>query len=606
MTAPIPPTLIGEVQSVSGSLVSIRLRSGLSSLALIDGTSYRIGQIGSFVRIPLGYTSLYGVCSQVGAAALPHAMLADADIDGRWMTVTLFGESLGGSFQRGVGQYPTFGDEVHLVTNLELERIYGSARIGTPLTVGTIASSSGIEAKVDLGKLVARHSAVVGSSGAGKSNLVAVLLDAIAKQGYSSARVLVIDPHGEYASAVGSSGRVFSATPEGDQEPLFVPYWALPFDELLGVTLGELHAGNDAVVRNETERLRRDAADFLAEPPPVESISADSPVPFSVKQLWADLIDFENRSYLDSGCTQTTQVSLGNVEALIPNAYPPPAMGSGAPYKGQKRGILRNLELMRNRLRDARYNFLLSPGPDLTPTLKGKVIGDLDELVASWVGHDKPITVIDLSGAPADVLSLVTGTVLRIVYDALFWAADLPTGGRSQPLLVVLEEAHLFLPEGRDSTAQRTVAKIAKEGRKYGVGLMLVTQRPTELDSTALSQCGTMIALRLTNAADRARVASAMPDDLANFTALLPALRTGEAIMTGEALPIPSRVRLPEAPNKAVGTDPDLAKGWRSPTRPEVLHYKTAVANWRALSFVARRAATVVKVTFPEGNHENA
>lgn len=588
MTITTPPTLIGEVQSVSGSLVSVRLRPGLSSLLLVDGTSYRIGQIGSFVRIPLGYTSLYGVCSQVGAAALPNGVAADDEIDGRWMTVTLFGESLGGSFERGVGQYPTFGDDVHLVTNIELERIYGSARIRTPLTVGTIASSSGIEARLDLGKLVSRHSAVVGSSGAGKSNLVAVVLDAIAQQGYSSARILVVDPHGEYASAVGDAGEVFSATPEGTQNPLFVPYWALPFDELLGVTLGDLNTSNDAVVRNELERLRCVGAQYLADPPPTHSISADSPIPFSIKQLWADLTDFENRSYLDSVGTKPTQVTVGDPESLVANTYPPPSSGNSVPYKGPKRGITRNLELMRNRLRDARYSFLLDPGPDLTPTLTGETNEDLDALVASWVGHDKPITVIDLSGAPSDVLSLVTGTVLRIVYDTLFWSADLPIGGRNQPLLIVLEEAHLFLPEGRESTAQRTVAKIAKEGRKYGVGLMLVTQRPTELDSTALSQCGTMIALRLTNAADRARVGAAMPDDLANFTALLPALRTGEAIMTGEALPIPSRVRLPEAPNKAVGTDPDLATGWCLLPRPDSADYTTAIANWRSLSFTAR------------------
>lgn len=589
MTSPVPPTLIGEVQSVSGSIISIRLRPRLSSLALVDGTSYRIGQIGSFVRIPLGYTSLYGVSSQVGAAALPLGMTSD-EVDGRWMTVTLFGESLGGSFQRGVGQYPTFGDDVHLVTNAELERIYGTAQIGTPITVGTIASSSGIEAKLDLGKLVARHSAVVGSSGSGKSNLVAILLNAIAQQGYSSARVIVIDPHGEYAGTVGSTGRVFSVTPKDDQNPLFVPYWALPFDELMGVTLGDLNLTNDAAVRSEVERLRRQGATFLNDPPPNQSIASDSPVPFSAKQLWADLIDHENRTYVDNGRTQLTQVTPGDATSLLPSTYPAPAIGSGSPYRGQPRGILRNLELMRNRLRDTRYDFLLNPGEALTPSIQGETAEDLDTLVSSWVGHEKPITVFDLSGAPSDVLALVTGTLLRIIYDALFWASELSIGGRRQPLLIVLEEAHLFLPEGRESTAQRTVAKIAKEGRKYGVGLMLVTQRPTELDSTALSQCGTFIALRLTNPADRARVGSAMPDDLANFAALLPALRTGEAIMTGEALPIPSRVRLPEAPNKAVGIDPDLSTGWRSAVRPNPGEYATAIANWRALSFSARPA----------------
>ncbi len=183
---------------------------------------------------------------------------------------------------------------------------------------------------------------------------------------------------------------------------------------------------------------------------------------------------------------------------------------------------------MRNGLRDSRYQFLFNPGPELTPNAQGQANGDLDALVGSWVGHDRPITSIDLSSAPADILSLVTGTVLRIIYDALFWAVGLPISGREQPLLVVLEEARLFLPEGADSAAQRTVATVAKEGRKYGVGLMLVTQRPTELDSTSISQSGTMIALRLTNQADRSQVTSTMPADLADLGGLLPSLRTGE------------------------------------------------------------------------------
>lgn len=584
MTDQANPTLVGDVQSVSGGTVSVRLRNGLSSIILVDGTSYRVGQIGSFLRIPLGYTDLYGVCSQVGAAALPHALVADAAVDGRWMTVTLFGESLGGEFQRGVGQYPTFGDQVHLVTDSELGLIHRNLEMTSPVTIGRIASSSGIDARLDLGRLVARHSVVVGSSGAGKSNLVAVLLEAIANQGFPSARVLVLDPHGEYASAVSDRGRVFSVTPGPGTEPLYVPYWALPFDELCQVTLGDLNQSNESAIRTMVEHMRQSASATLADPPPQQTVTADSPIPFSAKQLWAELIDFENRSYQDNACTTPTAVIPGDTEALVANRYPPAAIGSGAPYKGQKRGLLRSLELMRNRLRDSRYAFLFSPGPDLTPELDGSIKGDLDDLIASWVGGERPITVIDLSGAPAEVLPLVTGTVLRIVYDALYWAMEFPNGGRQQPLLVVIEEAHLFLPEGGDSAAQRAVSRVAREGRKYGVGLMLVTQRPTDIDGGILSQCGTMIALRLTNSADRTRVSSYMPDDLANLSTLLPSLRSGEVIMSGEAMPIPSRVRVHLAKNKPVGADPDLGAGWRSSSRPHRDHYRAALANWRALT----------------------
>lgn len=580
-------TLVGEVQSVSGSTVSVRLRRGLSSLALVRGESYRVGQVGEFLRIPLGYSQLFGVCSQVGAAALPHAIVSESEIDGRWLTLILFGESIGGDFQRGVSQFPTFGDEVHLVTHDELQTIYGAAELGTPLSIGSIASASGIDARIDLGRLVGRHSAVVGSSGAGKSNLVTVILEAISDQGYDTARVIVLDPHGEYSSAVGDAGQVFSVTPDDQQSPLQVPFWALPFDEFLDITLGAQNQANETAIRDAVNALRRDAAPLLDHPPDPTFVSADSPVPFSAKNLWFHLSDDEHRTYANSERTQPAALTAaGDPDLLIANQYPAPAPGNAAPYRGHPRGIDRSLDLMRSRLRDTRYSFLFEPGPELTPDLQGKTEGDLDQLVASWIGHDRPVTVIDLSGAPADVLSLVTGTVLRIIYDALFWACDLPIGGREQPLLVVLEEAHLFLSEGTDSAAQRTIAKIAKEGRKYGVGLMLVTQRPTELDATALSQCGTMIALRLTNQSDRSRVTSTMPDDLANLAALLPSLRTGEALLTGEAIPIPSRIRIPEASRKPIGRDPDLGNGWRDDTRPNSDHYATAVANWRALRSV--------------------
>lgn len=576
-------TRLGEVRSVSGSTVSIRIDLRTPSLALVHGESYRVGQVGSFVRIPLGYTQLYGICTEVGASPLADASIVEGELGGRWMTVALFGESLGGEFRRGVGQHPTFGDVVHLVTDDEVDAIYGRQSFGTPLDFGQIATTSGTRALLDLGRLVSRHSAIVGSSGSGKSNLVAVLLEAITSQGYESARVLVIDPHGEYGEAMAGIGRVFNADPAGDERPLQVPYWALPVDELLEATLGEMSSSNVAAVRAEIEALKKAALGGVAGNLAPESITADSPIPFSLRQLWSILRDFEDRTYVDNGLTTPTVVTPGDPNALTPNQYPPPALGSGTPYKGPRRGLTRNLELLRNRLLDARYDFLFQPGP-YTPDLAGAVTSDLDALVAEWVGHSDPITVMDLSATPADVLSLVTGTLLRVIFDTLYWAGDSPASGQRQPLLIVLEEAHLFLPDGEQSAAQRVVSKIAREGRKYGVGLMLVTQRPVQLDSTALSQCGTMFALRLTNSADRGRVSSAVPDELSSLTALLPSLRTGEVIVAGEAVPLPSRVRVSRSRRKVAGNDPDLLRGWRTDPRPHETEYASAVRNWRALT----------------------
>lgn len=585
------PTYIGDVQAVTGALVRVRLREDLlSALLLVEGQSHRVGQVGAFLRIPLGYVQLYGVCTEVGATAAPPNMtFTGAEGQGRWLAIALFGETIGQHFERGVSQFPTIGEEVHLVTAEDLRLIYGETAGDDHLEIGHIASSSGIAGGLGLNKLLTRHCAVVGSTGTGKSNMVGVLLEALADPRLPSARVLVIDPHGEYATAVGTRGRIFRVTPEStDDEQLFVPFWALPFDELCDIALGQMQLGAESAVRDEVIARKVAAAINLPQPPPDQAITADSPIPFCIRRLWFDLDDYERRTLSDRATGRPAAlVRAGSPDSLLSNIYPDPATGNSAPFVGPRRGISRQLELLRSRLTDGRFRFLFSPGDRLSPAGDGTIIGDLDELATSWVGHDRPITVLDVSGLPSEVRGAIIGTTLRIVYDLLFWSGDLPIAGRQQPLLIVLEEAHLYLPEGTKSAAHRTVTRIAKEGRKYGVGLLVVTQRPSEIDHTVLSQCGTLVSLRLTNAGDRSVVAGAMPDDLAGLSSILPALRTGEALAVGEAVPIPTRIRIRRARQKPEGSDPDVAGAWASDPRPDSAHYATAVARWRAQSLVA-------------------
>lgn len=582
-------TFIGEVASVTGGLVTVKLRDDMpSTLILIEGESHRVGQIGAFLRIPLGYTQLYAVCTQVGAAAAPQQQSEFQHSSQRWLSIALFGESMGKHFERGVGQYPTVGDEVHLVCRQDLAIIYESAGQAGTITVGHVAASSSIPGRLDLGRLVARHSAIVGSTGAGKSNLVGVLLQAIATQGFPSARVLVIDPHGEYASAVGQNGQVFRIDPDTKkgERPLHVPFWALPFDELKDICLGGLQPAKEAVIRDEVLKRKKASASKLVNPPPEQAITADSPLPFSLKKLWFDLDDFERQTFSDSNKLMLSSLlEVGNPEEVRSNQYPEASTKNTPPYKNPgRRELDRALELMRSRITDARYRFLFEPGAEYAPDLDGNVKADLDTLISSWVGHDRPITVLDVSGLPSEILSTIVGTMLRVIYDTLYWGMELPIGGRRQPLLLVLEEAHLFLPEGSETAAHRTVTKIAKEGRKYGVGLMIVSQRPSELDGTVLSQCGTMISLRLTNGNDRGKVQAAMPDDLGALAALLPSLRTGEGLVMGEAMPIPTRIRFFRALNKPHGDDPKMPDGWQRVPRPSTSHYQTAIFNWRSQS----------------------
>lgn len=607
------PTYIGQVASVTGAVVRVRLRDDMpSTLVMIAGESYRIGQIGGFVRLPLGYSNLYAVCTQIGADAAPvgiadQAPVADLDADSqlrlsgfRWMTVALFGEGLGAEFERGVSQYPTIGDEVHLVTSDDLQVVYGwsKGKKGT-ISVGQIAAASGISADISIAGLVSRHCAVVGSTGAGKSNLVTVLLECVSDGSLSSARAIVIDPHGEYATALGDKARVFRirADEAAGERQLLVPFWALPFSELQELALGGLQPNHEASIRELVLDMKVAAAPALATPPAPGTLTADSPVPFSIKRLWYELDQFERMTFSTTGTAQSSAgayapLEVGDFATLRSDRYPAASPYNQAPYKNQrKRNIERSLDLMRSRLRDARFSFMFSPGVEYEPDANGNVQNDLDALVREWVGHDKPITVFDVSGLPSEVLPTIVGTMLRVIYDMLFWGIELPIGGRQQPLLVVLDEAHRFVPEGKDSPAHRTLSMIAKEGRKYGTGLMLVTQRPSEIDSAILSQCGSLVALRITNGADKSKVAAAVPDDLGGLIEQLPSLRTGEGVFLGEIMPIPSRVRVRKAKQKPVGDDPKLPEAWQNPNRPDSALYAQALANWRAQSLTATTAA---------------
>jgi hypothetical protein len=206
----------------------------------------------------------------------------------------------------------------------------------------------------------------------------------------------------------------------------------------------------------------------------------------------------------------------------------------------------------------------------------------LPDLLQSWFGHNKPITVLDLSGVPSQVLVRLIGGILNITYEALFWGRSLPEGGRARPELVVMEEAHRYLGKDGDNPARDMVQRIVKEGRKFGVGAMIVSQRPSEIDETILSQCGTLMALRLSNSADQAKVKAALPDSLSGLVDTLPVLRTGEAIIMGEAarLPIRCRINLPPAGERPNSEDPRVSEAWAQPRGDE--DYGRLTAAWRS------------------------
>lgn len=583
------PTLLGHVGAVAGSSVSVRQLQGLSSgISIIGGRSYRTGQMGSFVRIPQGYHDLYGIISQVGATATPEAVENLSLRGDRWLTVQLVGEIVEAAFERGISQYPGINDEVHLVTEEDLGKIYGTKEKGQ-ITIGRLAGAESIPAQIDLDRLITRHSAVLGSTGSGKSTTVTSLLRAIVGNSqeaaeYPNSRILILDIHGEYTSALASVAKVFRVNPLQGEEKLVVPYWALDTGALFAFLMGKLEdkafAGiMDKVFSEKSAILAQEK--FLGADP--NAITADSPLPFSLKKLWLDLLDPEIKTWADQAKTTPALVSAGDAQTLLAPVYKPVAAGSALPTANVV-GVLsirRQLNQLRSRLLDRRYEFLLRPG-QWEPGLDGKIAKDLSDLLAEWLGHDKPITVLDLSGVPSSVLMQLIGSILNIIYEALFWGRYMPEGGRSRPQLVVMEEAHRYLGKEVDGFAREMVQRIVKEGRKFGVGAMIVSQRPSEIDDTILSQCGTFVALRLSNAGDRARVQSTLPDSLSGLVESLPVLRTGEAIVTGEAakLPVRLRINLPPADARPGSEDPLVAEAWSEARKPE--DYIRLSAAWRS------------------------
>jgi hypothetical protein len=342
---------------------------------------------------------------------------------------------------------------------------------------------------------------------------------------------------------------------------------------------------------------------------PDADITVDTPLPFSVYQLWHDLYSLhcashsvsknqnqsaETRAYETDGTPPQNQI--GDADRLIRpkfKALKDLPKDPDKVYAGLYSELPRaHLDILEGKLRDPRMQFLFRPG-DWSPATSGATAADLDSLLCSWIGADKPISVFDLSGIPTAVIDDLVGAILRILYDALFWGRLKAEGARQRPLLAVLEEAHFYLGAQSKNRASTAAKRIAKEGRKYGVGLMLVSQRPSEIDPTILSQCGTMVALRLTNESDRSQVAACASDNLKGLFSMLPVLRTGEALIVGEAvnLPIRSMIDRPPEGKRPESDDPLVVVpkgedgnrirtgGWTEKISTE--NYKPLISAWR-------------------------
>lgn len=405
--------LLGTVQDVSGASVSVALDNAqLSGLTFVNGQGYRIGQIGSFVRIPIGYMDLFGIVSQVGASAVPENMSEKEPYGYRWLKVQLVGEGYKrGNFQRGISQYPTIDDEVHLVSENDLATIYGEIRRQKHLVrVGHIAGAESIDALIDINKLITRHSAVVGTTGSGKSTTVAGLLSVLSdSKRFPSAKIIILDIHGEYGKALGDRANIYKISPDNDkpnEKPLYIPFWAVNFDELIKITFGDFGENNksrnlimEKVLQYKKEALNKYPKLGASE----EDLNVDSPLPFSLHALWHDLFCREFGTYYSDGGKLPTEENWAYETDKSGNPRKGDALKGIAPvfkkvknikgddekinYLPDSLNIRSQLENLGAKLRISRYDFLLNPG-EWNPDLDGKTVKDLDELMKGWIGSD--------------------------------------------------------------------------------------------------------------------------------------------------------------------------------------------------------------------------
>ncbi len=578
-------TYLGKIIRVDSSTIEAEVSDNIpSSAPIINGRLYKIGQIGTFVKIPIGNIVIYGLVSAVSNTPSKNDENGIKQIIGsRYLTIQLVGEKIGDSdFEKGIGTYPTINDEVHLVTEKDLFDIYGQKN-EEKIEIGKHSSSENLSVYVDIHKLILRHCAILGSTGSGKSNTTVSILKAILDD-YPGSRVILIDPHGEYSSAF-PEAKVFKIN--NDKDPLYIPFWLMNFDELAFFLVGAKPTDDQKIeyrmFRELITNYKKENYKLTAGEVNPNFITADSPIPFNVRKVWYEMnwwlnATFDKSNKDDQTKTVAKETNRGDYDKLVPASFEPYAMGTQAPYKSKHQEYYSYEKKILTRLKDTRFDFLFNPG-DYKDEKSSK---DLHNLLNDWIGSEKKLAILDLSGVPFEVLDITIGLITRFVYDSMFWGRNEKYTGKNRPLLLAYEEAHTYLnKDDNNSYSKNSVEKVFKEGRKFGIGALIISQRPSEISETILAQIGTLVALRLTNSGDQSIVKSSAPDNLNSLINLLPSLRIGEAIIVGESIKIPSRVRMKLNSPRPTSDDPKLVECWSKKHEVKDDNYKSVVTKIR-------------------------
>ncbi|WP_375427562.1 ATP-binding protein [uncultured Sphingomonas sp.] len=527
---------IGFVLAIAGSSSRAVIDVGALRPLLVhaDPVVATTGQVGTQIKMRVGASWLVAnVRSLLLDPTSTHGdrILADIDFLGEGDEERLTGKLY--NFRRGVTRYPTPGCEVHPISTADLQQIY-AADDRANIEIGSVYPTKDIRAALYVDAMLGKHFALVGSTGTGKSTSAALILHRIcdlAPQGH----IVMIDPHGEYSAAFRTNGALY------DVNNLQMPYWLMNFEEHCEVFLTTSGSERqvDADILAKCLLMAR-AKNRIGQE--IAKLTVDAPIP-----------------YLLSDLTNLIGLEMGKMDRA----------GDTAPYMRVK-GKIEEIKA------DPRYGFMFS-GMLVADTMAGFL-----QRIFRLPGDGKPISIIDVSGVPSDITATVVAVLARMTFDFAIWSRNEP----QRPILLVCEEAHRYIPSDRDSggsSVGRILGRIAKEGRKYGVSLGLITQRPSDLAEGVLSQCGTIIAMRLNNERDQAFVRAAMPEGARGFLDSIPALRNRECIICGEGVAIPIRVQFDglEEQRRPASSDPLFSALWRDVGGEEQIIART-VQKWRA------------------------
>ena len=514
--------IIGRVIAVSAAHAAVRLDPE-------HGAGLEIGNV---VKMPTRVGAAYAMVSRLdatgpaGCGADREITIAEAEFAGE---IVLEGHDAD-IFHRGTLAYPVLGATVSLASPADLRKIYARPETATA-QVGTLHQDAEIPAYILTDELFGKHFGIVGSTGSGKSCLVAAILGAVLEES-PNAHVIVLDPHSEYANAFG--GRAAVLSPGGG---LYFPYWLLNFEELAEIVLGGQAQLDQVKILGEAVLAAKQA--YFGQAGLERRGTLDTPAPYRI----ADVLYF-----LD--------LAMG---ALNPTE-------SVAAY----RAVAARIASLQS---DARYAFVF--GTRLT--LRDELCDILAQLFRIPVSG-KPVTILDLAGVPSEVVNVIVSVLCRLAFDLALWSET------RVPVALICEEAHRYAPHGKlpgFEGAKRALFRVAKEGRKYGVALGVVSQRPADLAPGLLAECGTIFAFRMTDQEDQAIVRAAAPESCYGLLSFLPALRTAETIAIGEGISLPMRMRLTPLPaeRRPHSDAVPLAQAWTKEI--DSRHIEETVERWR-------------------------